>query len=66
MTTATYIKAVQELARQREYVAMLQFVERYGPGIEDALSAEDVRVLRVYLKHADMVVSAARARVESA
>jgi hypothetical protein len=66
MTAAAYVQAVQELAQRRAYAAMLRFVEQHGPDVEDLLSAEDVRILRVCLKHADMVTSEARARVESA
>ena len=66
MTPKEYVSAVQELARRREYGLLIDFAERYGPEVEDQLSAEQVRILRVHLKHADMVTSGAGARVNTA
>jgi hypothetical protein len=66
MTPERYVGAVHELARRREYGPLIELAERYGPEVEDQLSAEQVRVLRVHLKHADMVTSRAQARTGSA
>ena len=66
MTPEEYVGIVQEFARQRDYAAMIAFVERVGPGVEDLLTAEHVRILRVHLKHADMVLAEARSRVNTA
>ena len=65
MTPEQYFSAVQELARRREYGPLIDFAERHGPEVEDQLSTEQVRVLRVHLKHADMVMSRAQARTGS-
>jgi hypothetical protein len=64
MTPEQYVRAVQELARRREYVLLIELAERYGPEVEDRLTAE--QVLRVHLKHADMVMSQAGSRVNTA
>jgi hypothetical protein len=66
MTSEEYVGAVQELARRREYGPMIDFAERVGPEFEDQLTAEQVRVLRVHLKHADMVMSQVRSRINLA
>jgi hypothetical protein len=66
MTPEQYVRAVQELARRREYVLLIELAERYGPEVADRLTAEQVRVLRVHLKHADMVMSQAGSRVNTA
>ena len=66
MTPEEYVKAVQELARQRDYTSLIAFVERVGPDVEDQLNAEQVRILRVHLKHADMILAEARSRVNTA
>ncbi len=66
MTPEEYVKAVQELARLRDYTSLIAFAERVGPGVEDELNAEQVRILRVHLKHADMVLSKVRSEVSSA
>jgi hypothetical protein len=66
MTPEVYVGTVQELARQRDYAALIDFVERVGPGVEDQLTAEHVRILRVHLNHADMVLSRIRSEVSSA
>lgn len=66
MTPEEYVSAVQELARRREYGPLIDFAERVGPEVEDQLTAEQVRILRVHLKHADMVTSRAGARVNTA
>ena len=66
MTPEEYVSAVQELARRREHGPLIEFAERYGAEVEDRLNAEQVRILRVHLKHADMVTSEARSRVNTA
>jgi hypothetical protein len=66
VTPEQYVSIVQELARQRDYPALIAFVERVGPGVEDQLTAEHVRILRVHLKHADMVLAETRSRVNTA
>jgi hypothetical protein len=66
MTPEAYVKAVQHLAQRREYGPLIDFVERVGPTVEDHLTAEQVRILRVHLKHADMVLAEARSRVNTA
>jgi hypothetical protein len=63
MTTEEYISTVQALAGRREYARLIDFAERVGPDVEDRLTAEQVRILRVHLKHADMVLAEARSRV---
>ena len=65
MTPEEYVRAVQELSQRREYGPLIEFTERVGPGIEDQLTAEQARILRVRLKHADMVLSRARSRVNT-
>ena len=66
MTPEEYVRAVQELARRREYGPLIELAERCGPEVEDRLTAEQVRVLRVHLKHADMVMSQVRSGVNTA
>lgn len=66
MTPEEYVRSVQELGRRRDYSSLIAFVERVGPDVEDQLTAEQVRILRVHLKHADMVLSEARSRVNTA
>jgi len=66
MTPEEYVQAVQEFSRRRAYGPLIVFAERHGPDVEDELTAEQVRILRVHLKHADMVLSEARSRVSSA
>jgi hypothetical protein len=65
MTPEEYVRSVQKLGRQRDYALMLALAERVGPGVEDQLDAEQVRILRVQLKHADMVLSNVRSEVSS-
>lgn len=66
MTPEEYVSAVQGLARRREHSPLIELAERYGPEVEDGLTAEQVRILRVHLKHADMVASRAGARADTA
>lgn len=66
MTPERYVQEVQNLAERREYGPLLIFAERYGPDIEEQLTAEQLRILRVHMKHADMVMAEVRLRVNSA
>lgn len=65
MTPEDYVSTVQEFSRRREYGPLIDFVERVGPGLEDLLTAEQVRILRIHLKHADMILSDARSRART-
>jgi hypothetical protein len=60
MTPDEYVSAVQELAQRREYASLIEFAERVGPEVEDRLTAEQVRILRVHLKHADILTPTPR------
>jgi hypothetical protein len=53
MTPEEYVGAVQDMARRREYGSLIAFAERVGPDVEDQLTA-------------DMVISQARSRVNTA
>jgi hypothetical protein len=57
MTVEEYVGAIQQFAQRREYGPMIDFAERHGPEVEDQLTAEHVRILRVHLHHADMMIS---------
>ena len=59
MTTAEYVQRVEELARARRYAEALELAGRLGPEMDDHLTLAQVRVLRVHLKHAAMVLDAA-------
>ncbi len=65
MIAEEYVRIAQALARRRDYSQLIDFAERFGPKVEDQLSAEQVRILRVHLKHADMVLSKARSTVNT-
>jgi len=66
MTPEEYVRAVQELSRHREYGPLIELAERVGPDLEGELTAEQIRILRVHLKHADMVLSGIRSRINTA
>ena len=66
MTPEQYVRTVQDLAQRREYGPLIEFAERFGRDVEAQLTADQVRVLRVHLKHADMVLARQRSRVNTA
>jgi hypothetical protein len=66
MTPEEYVHVAQEFAQRRDYASLIDFAERFGPEVEDRLTADQVRILRVHLKHADMITSKARSQVNTA
>jgi len=66
MTPRQYIAKVERLASSKSYAELLELVDAWGPRVDDQLTAEDVRVLRILVKHAELVLTSTTSDVATA